>query len=62
MAYTKYNPLLRWIIKRTARAAGGPTDTSRDHEVTDWAQVEHFVEAFVRRMPAPPEAAALAAT
>jgi menaquinone-dependent protoporphyrinogen oxidase len=62
MAYTKYNPLLRWMIKRTAKAAGGPTDTSRDHEVTDWAQVDHFVEAFVRRMPAPPEAAALVST
>jgi menaquinone-dependent protoporphyrinogen oxidase len=62
MAYTKYNLLLRWIIKRTAKAAGGPTDTSRDHEVTDWAQVERFVEAFIRRVPVAPEATALVST
>jgi menaquinone-dependent protoporphyrinogen oxidase len=60
MAYTKYNPLLRWIVKRTSKAAGGPTDTSRDHEVTDWAQVERFVEAFVKTVPVPSEASALA--
>ena len=53
MAYTKYNPLLRWFIKRTAKAAGGPTDTSRDHEMTDWGQVERFVEAFVKTVPVP---------
>lgn len=59
MAYTKYNPLLRWFIKRAAKAAGGPTDTSRDHESTDWAQVERFVAAFVERMATPSEHAAL---
>ena len=62
MAYTKYNPLLRWFIKRLAKAAGGPTDTSRDHQMTDWSQVERFVEAFVRTMPAPAETPALAST
>jgi len=51
MAYTKYNPFLRWFIKRTARTAGGPTDTSRDHEMTDWSQVERFVQAFIQSVP-----------
>ena len=51
MAYTKYNPILRWFIKRAAKAAGGPTDTSRDHEMTDWSQVERFVRAFARTVP-----------
>ena len=46
MAYTKYSPLLRWIVKRTAAKEGGPTDTSRDHERTDWAQVRRFAEEF----------------
>lgn len=53
MAYTKYNPFLRWFIKRSVKAAGGPTDTSRDHEMTDWLQVERFVQAFVRSVPQP---------
>jgi len=52
MAYTKYNPFLRWIVKRAAKVAGGPTDTSRDHEHTDWSQVERFVDAFVAIVPA----------
>ena len=53
MAYTKYNLFLRWFIKRAVKAAGGPTDTSRDHEMTDWLQVERFVQAFVQRVPQP---------
>jgi menaquinone-dependent protoporphyrinogen oxidase len=40
--YTRYNALLRWYMKRASRKAGGSTDTSRDHEYTDWAQVERF--------------------
>jgi menaquinone-dependent protoporphyrinogen oxidase len=63
MAYTKYNPFLRWVVKRAAKAAGGPTDTSRDHEVTDWPQVERFVHAFVQTVPLPSSTgAALVAT
>ena len=46
MAYSKYGPLLRWIMKQIAKRNGGPTDTSRDHELTDWAQVARFVSLF----------------
>jgi menaquinone-dependent protoporphyrinogen oxidase len=48
LAYTKYSPILRWIMKRISRANGGPTDTSRDHELTDWAGVEEFAHSFGR--------------
>ena len=41
---------------------GGPTDTSRAHEVTDAAQAERFVEAFIERVPVPSETAALVST
>lgn len=47
MMYTKYNPLLRWIMKQIAKRNGGPTDTSRDHELTDWAQVQRFVDRYL---------------
>ena len=40
--YTKYHPLLRWVMKRISRKEGRSTDTSRDHEYTDWAAVEAF--------------------
>ena len=62
MAYTKYNPLIRWLARRGAQAAGGPTDTSRDHEVTDWSRVERFVQAFIQTVPVPAEKPALAST
>ena len=53
IAYTKYNPILGWIVRRASKPWGGPTDTSRDHEFTDWAQVQRFVVAFEATLPAP---------
>jgi menaquinone-dependent protoporphyrinogen oxidase len=32
LAYSKYNFLVRFLMKRIARKAGAPTDTSRDYE------------------------------
>jgi menaquinone-dependent protoporphyrinogen oxidase len=42
LAYTKYNFLVRFIMKRIARKAGAPTDTSRDYEFTDWPGLDRF--------------------
>ncbi len=44
LPYTQYNPLLRFIMKRISRKAGHTTDTSRDHDFTDWAAVRAFAE------------------
>jgi menaquinone-dependent protoporphyrinogen oxidase len=49
--YTKYNPLVRMVLKRIAKKAGGATDTSRDHEYTDWAALERIVENFAGQLP-----------
>ena len=46
MAFTKYGPITRWIMKQISKRNGGPTDTSRDHELTNWLQVQQFVERF----------------
>jgi menaquinone-dependent protoporphyrinogen oxidase len=46
MAYTRYDPVTRWIIKLISRRKGGPTDTSRDHELTDWQAVDRFARRF----------------
>jgi menaquinone-dependent protoporphyrinogen oxidase len=46
MAYTKYGPVLRWIMRQIAKRNGTPTDTTRDHEMTDWAHVTTFAERF----------------
>jgi menaquinone-dependent protoporphyrinogen oxidase len=39
LAYTQYGLLKRFVMRRIAAKSGGPTDTSRDHEMTDWSQV-----------------------
>jgi menaquinone-dependent protoporphyrinogen oxidase len=46
--YTKYNVIKRWIMKRIVRQAGGGTDTSRDYEYTNWAELGAFAERFNR--------------
>ena len=43
LAYSKYNFIVRLVMKAIARKAGGPTDTSRDYEFTDWAALDRFV-------------------
>jgi menaquinone-dependent protoporphyrinogen oxidase len=43
LAYSKYNFFIKLIMKNIARNAGGPTDTSRDYEFTDWDAVDRFV-------------------
>lgn len=45
--FTRYGFLKRWIMRRIARRKGGPTDTSRDHEYTDWAGLERFLDEFL---------------
>ena len=44
--YTSYNFLKKLIIKRIATESGLPTDTSRDHEFTNWDEVAAFIDAF----------------
>ena len=46
IAYSRYSPLLRWVMKRIARTNGEPTDTTRDYDLTDWARVEAFARLF----------------
>jgi menaquinone-dependent protoporphyrinogen oxidase len=59
LMYTRYGFLKRWLMRRIARKAGGDTDTSRDHEYTDWAKLRADVEVFLlRAIPATEPAAA----
>jgi len=50
LLYRRYNPVLRFVMKLITAAAGGDTDTSRDHEYTDWSAVERFAEQFAGRL------------
>ena len=42
LAYLEYNFFIRFVMKRIAKKEGGPTDTSRDHELTNWEDVERL--------------------
>ena len=53
LKYTKYNFILRWIMKRISRAEGGSIDTSRDHDYTDWAAVRRFGEQLAAAVQPP---------
>jgi menaquinone-dependent protoporphyrinogen oxidase len=48
LLYTRHNLLLRFVMKCIARRAGGPTDTSRDHDMTDWRAVDRFAASLTR--------------
>ncbi|MGD8568500.1 MAG: menaquinone-dependent protoporphyrinogen IX dehydrogenase [Gammaproteobacteria bacterium] len=50
--YTHYNLITRFIMKRIARGEGGSTDTSQDHEYTDWDAVQRFTEQFDKNIAA----------
>jgi len=48
--YTRYNVILRWYMKRASRMNVGSTDTTRDHEYTNWEQVAAFARQFATMM------------
>jgi menaquinone-dependent protoporphyrinogen oxidase len=61
--YTQYSPFIRWISQRVHRRIDCPIDTSRDWELTDWAQVTHFARdveraVFVAQIRSQPRATA----
>jgi len=47
LAYTRYNWLIRRIMARIARQQGASTDTSVDHEFTNWPLLERYVADVV---------------
>ena len=49
LTYSKYNVLVRFIMKRISRKQGGPTDTSRDYEFTNWEAVDRFAASVASR-------------
>jgi len=50
LQYTRYNFVKRWVMKRIARKAGGDTDTTRDYEYTDWADLQSFADRFSHQL------------
>ncbi len=46
LMYRKYNFFIRFTMKKISQKSGLPTDTSRNHEFTDWDAVGHFADEF----------------
>lgn len=51
LMYLKYNFAIRFVMKRIARQAGKPTDTTRNYEFTDWTGVDQTVKELVESIP-----------
>jgi menaquinone-dependent protoporphyrinogen oxidase len=52
LPYSRYNFVVRLMMKWIVGKAGGDTDTSRDYVYTDWEDVRGFAEDFGRRLKA----------
>jgi len=46
LMYRKYNFFTRWTMKKISKKTGFTTDTSKNHEFTDWDKVGHFADEF----------------
>ena len=56
LRYRRYNWFLRFIMKRISKSAGHTTDTTRDHEFTNWSAVRAFADEIADLLPAQPVA------
>lgn len=58
LPYRHYGRILRFVMKQISRAAGHTTDTSRNHEFTDWAAVARFADEIALDFAPRPDAGA----
>jgi menaquinone-dependent protoporphyrinogen oxidase len=56
LPYTKYDPVTRFVVKAISARVGHTTDTSRDHEFTDWVKVDEFADTVAKTMAGAPVA------
>ncbi|MEX0953786.1 MAG: flavodoxin domain-containing protein [Rhizobiaceae bacterium] len=52
LRYTKYDFMKRMLMKYIARKEGGSTDTSEDHEYTDWDALDALVGELLQQAKA----------
>jgi len=50
LRYTQYGFVTKRVMRSIARREGNATDTTRDHEYTDWEAVDRFVDQIVDTM------------
>jgi len=47
LLYSHYGMLMKYVMKHISKRVGGPTDTSRDYEFTDWEGLDRFIGQFL---------------
>jgi menaquinone-dependent protoporphyrinogen oxidase len=50
LVYSRYNFLVRWVMKLMAKQAGGDTDTSRDYEYTDYGALDRLADELAAQL------------
>ncbi len=50
LMYSEYGALVRFVMRRIAKRAGQSTDTTHDHEYTDWKGLHRFVDALMMEL------------
>lgn len=50
LPYSKYNPIVRFVMKQIVKRKGGDVDTTRDYEYTDWVALDHYVEEVAQHL------------
>ena len=46
LLYSKYNFVIRLVMRWIAKSSGAETDTAHDYEYTDWNRLDQFVNQF----------------
>lgn len=52
--FTRYDLMKRWALKYIAWRKGQSTDTTADHELTDWGTLASFADTIASTKPAVP--------
>ncbi len=50
LKYLEYDFFKRWMMRRISDSEGGPVDTSKDHELTDWPALRAFASEFANKI------------
>jgi menaquinone-dependent protoporphyrinogen oxidase len=51
LKYVEYNWMKRMVMREIARSTGESTDTTQDHEYTDWNKLNEFIENLLADRP-----------
>jgi len=51
LLYRQYGTIVRLVMRFIAKQAGATTDTSRDHEYTDWEALDRFADELASLIP-----------